>query len=333
MRRRLSREAGFTLVEVLVAATLMIIVLSATLTTLDSAGQTRVRNDQQNDSQDLARQTLDTISAQIRNLASPTASTIRTIDTATSYDLIFQTNDPNKRWVRYCLATDNATHNGVQSTPENGTLWYQTPSAAFVSAGIAPTPAMKTTCPVDPVVNPAVDQGWATAKAVARHVVNRINSQDRPVFFYNSTGDTVQITNIVAGLFVDYDPNRKPGEVRIATGDYLRNQNEAPTAAMFKPPTGAARNWQFNGTASSDPEGRRLLYLWYKTSAATPDTSTMPTCSNASSMTNAGWTCIGEGSVINYTFPSTDVSPQKVYLKVTDPGLLNGFDSYTLALS
>jgi prepilin-type N-terminal cleavage/methylation domain-containing protein len=330
---RLREERGFTLIEMLVASMLMIIVLSATLTTLDVAGTTRVRNEQQNDSQDEARIALDSISLQLRNVASPGSSAPSTIDTASSYDLIFQTTDPSKRWVRYCLAT-SGTHLGTTSTASNGTLWYETPSTAFVNANVPPTAAMKATCPVDPVAVPATQQGWAAARAVSRHVTNKINGQDRPVFNFNGpTNNTVKITDIVAQLYVDYDTAHTPGEVRLATGDFLRNQNEAPTAVIIKPPTGTPgqKNWQFNGSSSTDPEGRTLQYFWLRTSAATPDTSTMPDC-----VTNTaanGWTCIGEGPVINYSFASTDTGSQKVYLRVIDPGQLSGYDNVTVVVS
>jgi type II secretory pathway component PulJ len=336
MIERLRREErGFSLIELLVASTLMIVVLSATLTTLDSAGTNRVHHDQQNESQDLARTTLDLMSGQIRNLASPTASALATIDVASDYELIFQTTDPNKRWVRYCLAT-SGTYNGVTSSGDNGTLWYQTPNNAFLTQSPAKAPSQQSPamtgagsgCPVAPTAS--VTPGWAAATVVARHVTNEIALQDRPVFTYNAPNtDTTKITNVFVQLFVDYDPTRKPGEVKISTGDYLRNQNEAPTAVLTFTGAQNQRSWQFNATGSTDPEGRTLTYLYYKTTDAAPNVATMPDCATAATMSGGGWKCIGEGPVLNYTFPSDDAGVQKVYLKVTDPGLLTSFANST----
>jgi prepilin-type N-terminal cleavage/methylation domain-containing protein len=335
---RLRREErGFTLIELLVASTLMIVVLSATLTTLDSAGTNRVRHDQQNDSQDLARTTLDLMSGQIRNLASPSASALKTIDVANSYELIFQTTDPSKRWVRYCLS-NSGTYGGVASSAGNATLWYQTPNAAFLAQSPAKAPSQQTSpatmtglsagCPTAPTASGS--PGWASATVVARHVTNKIGAQDRPVFTYNAPNtDTTKITNVYVQLFVDYDTTRKPGEVKISTGDYLRNQNEAPIAVLTFTGAQNQRSWQFNATNSSDPEGRTLSFLYYKTTAATPDTTTMPDCQTPTTQIANGWTCIGEGPVLNYTFPNSDTGVQKVYLKVTDPGLLSAFADST----
>ena len=75
------------------------------------------RNQQLHDAQQTARLASDTITSDLRNLASPTASQPHSIDKATSTDLIFQTvakagasqplNPANIMRVRYCLNRNN----------------------------------------------------------------------------------------------------------------------------------------------------------------------------------------------------------------------------------
>ena len=60
---------------------------------------------------------MDRATRQLRNLANPTVNSTTTIDRATDYDLIFQTSDPAKTWVRYCLDTSGSA--GVN----HATLW------------------------------------------------------------------------------------------------------------------------------------------------------------------------------------------------------------------
>ena len=46
---------------------------------------------------------IDRAARQLRNLANPTVTATTTIDRADDYDFIFQTSDPARTWVRYCL--------------------------------------------------------------------------------------------------------------------------------------------------------------------------------------------------------------------------------------
>ena len=105
-----SNESGWTLIELLVAMTLMLIVLSATLTSFNAFSNTSKRNFDFNDQQDQVRNTMDQIVRQARNLANPTTGnagvSVPTIAFASKDQLVFQTTDPTKQWVRYCLNTN-----------------------------------------------------------------------------------------------------------------------------------------------------------------------------------------------------------------------------------
>ena len=89
---------------------------------------------------------LDVAARQLRNLANPTVNAATTIDRARPYDFIFQTSDPAKTWVRYCLADDRRRL--ARTRPR---LWETESATATLSAG------MRGPCP---------GTGWALAHVV-----------------------------------------------------------------------------------------------------------------------------------------------------------------------
>src|SRR5687768_4297460 len=110
---RLAREeAGFTLIELLLACVLMLVILGATLTTLNSFQSNAETNARQNDSQEEARRATDRLARELRNLASPTNEEPEAIKRALPQDLIVQSvadvrpagslNARNTQYVRYC---------------------------------------------------------------------------------------------------------------------------------------------------------------------------------------------------------------------------------------
>jgi hypothetical protein len=133
--------------------------------------------------------------------------------------------------------------------------------------------------------------------------------------------DASKITGIRAILWIDVNPGKSPAAVSIASGDFLRNQNQKPTASftLIASPSGS-RRYIMNASSSNDPEGRTLDYYWYK---GTGDTVNLPSCQNTSTQTGDGFTCIGRGLTLAYTFPTTDHGVQNVTLKVVDPGGLS----------
>jgi prepilin-type N-terminal cleavage/methylation domain-containing protein len=304
---RLRDQRGLSLIELMVTMVLLLIVMSATLDVLDGFVRRSNVNTKLNDAQDRARFTIDRLARQLRNLASPTNANANSIDLATDYDLVFQTVDPVKRRVRYCLNSAN---------PSNATLWVQT--QAFPLGSQDPGMPSTSSCP-----GPTGGGGWSTSQAEAQNLVNKIDGKDRNVFYYTglgSDGDTSKITGIRADLYLDVNPGKPPAEANIQTGDFLRNQNQKPSIPDFGANHAGTRSYVFNGSDAVDPEGRTLEYYWYKGSGSMAN---LPSCQDGSTQTGGGFTCLGRGITVNHTFPATDSSPQSVTLKVVDAGGLS----------
>jgi prepilin-type N-terminal cleavage/methylation domain-containing protein len=307
---RLRDQDGFTLPELLTAMTIFIVILGATLTMFDGFVTRAATNAKLNDAADQARTSMERMARQLRNLASPTTANVKSIELAGAYDLVFQTVDPAKRRVRYCLNSDS---------PAKSTLWAQT--QAFPLSGADPGLPATTSCP-----GPITTGGWTDARVAAANVVNRYGGAERNVFYYSgllADGDTAKITVIRSELFLDTDPAKAPAEISIATGAYLRNQNQKPVVtdiSLVNSPLGS-RRFILNGSAAYDPEGRTLDYFWYKGSGTDP--ASLPTCADSATQTGGGYTCIARGLTNEYTFPATDLSPQPITLKVVDPGGLS----------
>jgi type II secretory pathway component PulJ len=238
--RQLSSEDGFTLVEVLIAAVLMIIVLGATLTALTSFQKNTATNQRQNSGQDEARRTLDLLARDLRNLASPVIERPEAVDRNMPFDLIFQSegrgagstssNVRNTERVRFCLDANGVLHRNVQT-------WE---SAVPPDAPAAPE------CP---------GTGWNTSKVVAENIVNGT----RPIFTYNAT-ELQDITEVSATLYVDVNPGKPPVEQVLQTSVYLRNQNRKPTA-LFSVEV-VNNSILLNASESTDPEEKAMIYSW-----------------------------------------------------------------------
>jgi type II secretory pathway pseudopilin PulG len=234
-----SSEEGFTLVEVLIAAVLMIIVLGATLTALTSFQKNTATNQRQNDGQDQARTTLDLISRDLRNLASPVLERPEAIDRNLPLDLIVQSegrgtggslNARNTMRVRFCLAPDRKLYRMTQT---------------WTTAAIPNAPAA-TVCP---------GSGWTTSTVVAENVVNGT----RPIFTYNALA-LQEITEVTSTLFVDVNPGTPPAETELQSSVYLRNQNRAPTALFSVEVVNTSI--LLNASESTDPEEKAMIYSW-----------------------------------------------------------------------
>jgi prepilin-type N-terminal cleavage/methylation domain-containing protein len=308
MTSRLRIQDGFTLIEMLVVCVVSLVIFGATMTAFASFyGQDR-RTENQSDSMDEARLAMDREARQLRNLANPTYNATNTINKATDYDFIFQTSDPNKTWVRYCLDTSAGA--------SAGKLWMSE------SPGSSRTSGMTGTCP---------GTGWKVGSQgnqtiVAQHVTNTINGQDRNVFTYSclptapagcpaSSADYAKIDQVSTHVWIDANTRDSVKEKDVSTGVYLRNQNEAPTAAITGPNTLASKKVSLNGMGSSDPEGRTLEYFWFidhaPTSADLADCSATPAAS------------VWQGPLLIKDFtPEAAGTTHQVYLVVRDPGCL-----------
>lgn len=243
MSRLTREESGFTLVELLVVSVLMIVVLSATLGAFETFGSTNEVNQRQNDSQEEARRSIDSLARELRNLASPTNQAPEAVDRAEGDDLIFLSvadqkgvgslNARNAQRVRYCLNRDRRQLiRQVQTWTSPGVPGVPTDSA----------------CP---------GGGWTETRVASIHIVNG----SRPVFTLNSS-DRTAITEIDTSLFVDVNPGRRPAETPIQTSVFLRNQNKAPVA-RFSWAAGPGGTVVLNASESEDPEERALTFEWY----------------------------------------------------------------------
>jgi hypothetical protein len=237
--RVVRQEGGVTLIEMLIAATLLVVVLTASVRPLNAYEHDASQNRAQNDAQANARVTLDRISRELRNIAGST----QFVEKGGASDLVFQTVDPltapsgtnsmNVERVRYCLNTSTQV------------LWRQTQTWTTATPPAVPT---TTSCP---------SSAWATQVISVDNVTNG----SRAVFTYNNT-DLTGVTLVHADLYIDVVPGLRPPESLLSTGIYLRNQNKAPTASFTATATGN-RHLSLNGSSSSDPEGGSLTYTWF----------------------------------------------------------------------
>ncbi len=319
MAARLNDQRGVTLVELLIVIAVSIGLLTATLTTFDDFMRADHDNNDRNDTAELARNALDVQARQLRNLAKRVSSPV--IDTVGPYDLIFQTNDPARTWVRYCLATSSP------ASTERGRLWVG--ELAVLSAA-TPTPvtaAMRSACP---------GTGWSATRYVADHVTNRRGGMDRPVFSYTCSAGTActtdptrydQVVAITAQTILDTTPGEGPTELRVASSVYLRNQNQPPVASFQATPT-ASRTVTLNASGSTDFEGRTLAYYWFKQSmpaTASIDCAHPDPVASGSVLTlwGTGTVYIGEGITLTHAFPLSDGilgASRTIGLVVCDPG-------------
>jgi type II secretory pathway pseudopilin PulG len=320
MAAGLNDERGVTLVELLVVMAVSIGVLTATLTTFDNFMRADKDNNSRNDTAQIARNALDVQARELRNLAKRVASPV--IDTVAPYDLIFQTNDPLRTWMRYCLDTSSP------ASTERGRLWV---GELAVPSAATPTPvtaAMRAGCP---------GSGWSSTRVVTDYVTNRRSGMDRPLFSYTCSAGTActtdatrydQVIAIEAQTILDTTPGTGPTEMRVASSVYLRNQNQPPVASFQATPASASRTVTLNASGSTDFEGRTLAFYWFKQqmpATASIDCAHSDPVANGATQTlwGAGTVFIGEGITLTHTFPPSDGiagASRTIGLVVCDPG-------------
>jgi len=332
---RRASESGFTLVEVLIAATLMIIVLGATLGSFNNFTSTASRTFNFNDEQDQVRTTLEQVIRQVRNLANPTtgssSATSTTIAYADDYRIVFQTSDPAKQWVSYCLDTTNSPASSTR-----GQIIYQTSTKNTLAPSFVNSNMSGPECPSTDSTD------WLTQKVVGDFVTNKATSPTRPLFTYYqhaatplmttpvALSDTSKIVRVSMSVFMKLNPNanKPPAEVELDSAAWMRNQNQPPTAAFTAKLGGST--YTLDGGDSTDPEQRTLLYDWYLAPSSTstqPVASQLPSCSADTPVFNAPYTsfsCLGTTVVVpNRSIPSGNY----VFLRVTDPGGLQAIST------
>ena len=250
--RRLRSQHGFTLIEVLVTMAITTIVFGATLSVLDVFQRDNVIDQQRNEVQDNARNAIDQIARQLRNVAAPNAGSAGALLTTKKYSMIFDTIDSTSGYAwgenkshtmmfRYCLNNSN---------PENEVLWVQVRRWNTAAGPETPTP---TGCP---------DLGgfWESNRQLVQHVTNRIGAEARPMFEY-SAATAPQTASVEIKMYLNLNPAVKhPGETVLATGVGLRNANRPPIAAFTL--TRIGKFVRLDASASYDPDGLALTYKW-----------------------------------------------------------------------
>lgn len=252
---RLRRDqAGFTLIELLISMSLITVVVMATISAFVSFNRNERVNRLQNEAQDEARLTMERLSSQLRNLASPNDFSPKSVEKADPFDLVFLTVDAvkpvgsanarNIKRVRYCVGDVTG---GKASLVRQEQVWQVVlPPPSFSTAG----------CP---------NASWGNSTVVAEDIVNTAQATAVPVFTFTPGPAPVEdITAIRANLVVDWNPGAAPIATDLKSGVFLRNQNRAPVASCTAQYAGTGKQVALNGSASEDPEGFNMkTYQWY----------------------------------------------------------------------
>jgi hypothetical protein len=230
---RLGDQRGISVVEVVLAATLMIVVLGSSLGVLEALTRAGAQAHRKTATVDHAREAMDGIARALRD-ATDTAGGTGAVLRAQPNDLVLRavapqtagtaTNPLALRTIRYCLGADRAVYRQEHATAT-------APAAA---------------CP---------DPAWSVNR-MASDVVNG----SRPLFAYAGAGGEPP-SSVRIELRVDADPARPPAATTVTSGVFLRNQNRRPIVS-FTATASAGRYVRLNGTASADPEGQRLTFAW-----------------------------------------------------------------------
>jgi type II secretory pathway pseudopilin PulG len=296
LRRAWSDERGLTLVELIIACSMMIAVFGLVMMGFSIFQRGAAANSARNDAISQARLAADKIVLSTRNIASSkTAPTL--IERAKPYDLVFQTvgspsgsNVTGLRRVRFCIPDDTAG-----GTPAQEKLISQTQTWTTATAPANPWPAATATIACPDTSAPAV--------TLASYITNRYRQRtDRPVFSYNGGAAPAAlgtISSVGIDLYVGPTPAIVGTESEVQSAAFLRNQNRAPEAAFtYSAPGG--HHVLLNASATNDPDGQKITYSW--------------TC--------APTACTGAGSTqqIFDWAPSTGAGTYSVTLTVTDSG-------------
>lgn len=234
------RQDGLTLVELLIGASLMLVVMFATLGVMDGLVNVNNRTTKLIDSVDTARNAMGRMTRDLRDATAATTgatAAASVITRAEPQDLVMRRINPftsstaanvtGAHTVRWCL------HSG------RGVMYRQTAEGVATPNAACPDPR----------------NTWATA-VQAQDVTNGT----RPVFTYDNAV-LEDITSVKTFLAIDRNPGRAPVEATLESGIFLRNQNRKPTASFSYVVLGG-RSIQLNAQASRDPEGGILNYKW-----------------------------------------------------------------------
>lgn len=247
---RLSDQSGFTLIELLVTMLITTIVFGATLSVLDVFQKDNRVNQLREETLDGARNSMDRLSRELRNVAAPSSEFSGALELAESYNVVFQTIEGVKtrtiKRIRYCLDDSNS---------ENEVLYRQIKT---LESSSAPLPS-STACP-----DTSTSDYEATSR-LAEHIVNRWGGQTRVLFTYGPATATKvsEIVSVEPSLYLDLNPGNRPGESQLTSSISLRNENRPPAASFTAAQQGSKRVVELNASESSDPDGLALTYKWW----------------------------------------------------------------------
>jgi type II secretory pathway component PulJ len=322
----LAAERGYTMIEVLIAASLMIVVLTAALTSFDGLLSGQSTASTRFDAQDRARVALDRLARDLRNVSGATTGAPE-IDQPNAYDLIFRTTNPagppyqqnstNLERVRYCVDTSNT----LNETLRVMTQTWPTPSVPNVPSAPCDSTAL-TTCAANGTT-------WCGNTIYADHVTNEVNGQTRPLFSYTSQNGA--IVAVHSDVFINgvatttSATNNRASETELSSGVFLRNQAVPPAAAFTA--TAGVGYITLDGSASSDPTGQPLTYVWYDGTTKLAASSNGSGASSGIVFTYNKDACASSpctGSPSNLGNPLLRNTAYTVSLKVYDPAGLEG---------
>jgi type II secretory pathway pseudopilin PulG len=289
---RLRENDGFTLVELLVGMLIMFIVFAAVLGALESFGRQSSMTNNRGDNQDLARNTLDRVTAGLRNVISSGSSTA--IERAVTNDIVFRSVDTatpptsagpgHVLFRRFCV-------DDVSDQLYDQTLAWPTAS---------PPALPSTACP---------GTGWTTSSQIAAGVT----TPGGDIFAF--APNAAAVNRISVDLSIDRDATREPGATQLRSLIVLRNLSLAPTAAATCQPAGATQI-SCDSTGSSDPDGGSLTYQWAYGTGSTCSGMTMLTFTQPSIMKTGlatGWHCF-QLTITNPSGQTGTTALQKVQL-------------------
>jgi len=259
----MTREEGFTLVELIVTLAVTLVVFAATLTALGAFSRGNQTNILRAEMQERARNALDRIARGLRNVTAQSAEFPGALEQASAYSIAFITVDPrhvgangenksDSMRVRYCLSDSN---------PESEILYQQVRRWESAKPPALPT---SIACP------DTAAGDWEETGKLATNLVNRIGGQPRPLFLYSTTS-TPQIVNVEANLYLNLNPKFPVHEAQLTTAVSLRNANRPPIVSFTA--TQVNSHVYLNGSESRDPEGLSLTYKWFQDGKALPSTS------------------------------------------------------------
>lgn len=184
-----AREDGFTLVESLVVMAVAIVVLLATLQTLDAFSSNQARQSRVVDANDQARRTMDQIVREVRNASG--------ILRAGPNDLVFASLDyPNTpRYDRVCLAASGGLYRERSTTTDD-------PGGSC----------------------PSTVAGWSGGKTTT---MASTNSATAPLFRYDKPA-AASVRSIGLTFSLDATSGGRPGGSTLRASAFLRRQVERP---------------------------------------------------------------------------------------------------------